>query len=694
MLLEIIVTVLLSSLTVTTTEIADMKNISLVVSLPLHLIGRPDSMGLEMLAGAHVAINGINANPNILSMYNLKLIVLDSSKDENVILQQLIDLTFYQTSKKIVGISGLLSSKAIELLSPLARHNKILMTTIAEFFVSRSFLTLNSQRTMVNALLIFMNTMNWKRIGLITENTDTYFFRVAEMLLQMARTSRNLTISPYIELLHFESAFQELIKHNSKIIIASLNAQKSAKLICKIHKKRLVWPEYAWIFHSYRIEHFLNQPVACDLEEAINGILMIDGQPLPSAGNEETSDVTFVNLYQHYLSSLSHEYNITISPNRLANIMYNHVWWTAIALNKSCSQSSDCYTHQKDPDLKLPYSKDDSRMLKIFHVNNLIQILIGNVYSNFSTTSISLNKSILDTIPTDELPVVSTDDPPIGYTIGIALLIMLITIFVTILLILYISFRKQPEIKATSFTLSLFMFAGCYISLLYLSFLNYFNHHTFNLLSTPYQNAICNLLQWFSATGISLPLMLAILLVKMLRIYYIFNNVMQRIGHCCSDLTLATYVLLILAPNILINLIWNIVDRYHIMLQYRTKNGYVQIEKDCGSKYETYWFGMLVFYLLVLIIALTIVAIMTRKVRLQHFKDTKKVNVLLFIFSMVITLAFSYWLLLQTANAKQYVVTSLLNIVYSVLIIFFQSLLFLPKVFPPLWRSYQQKIQH
>ena len=199
MLLEIIVTVLLSSLTVTTTEIADMKNISLVVSLPLHLIGRPDSMGLEMLAGAHVAINGINANPNILSMYNLKLIVLDSSKDENVILQQLIDLTFYQTSKKIVGISGLLSSKAIELLSPLARHNKILMTTIAEFFVSRSFLTLNSQRTMVNALLIFMNTMNWKRIGLITENTDTYFFRVAEMLLQMARTSRNLTISPYID---------------------------------------------------------------------------------------------------------------------------------------------------------------------------------------------------------------------------------------------------------------------------------------------------------------------------------------------------------------------------------------------------------------------------------------------------------------------------------------------------------------
>lgn len=258
-------------------------------------------------------------------------------------------------------------------------------------------------------------------------------------------------------------------------------------------------------------------------------------------------------------------------------------------------------------------------------------------------------------------------------------------VFVTFVLLLYIRFRKEPEIKSTSFTLSLLMFAGCYFNLLYLSLLIYFDHHAINI-NTPHQNMICNLLLWFSAPGISIILMLAVLFVKMLRVCHIFTDIKLRLGRHCSDLSLASYVLLILTPNILVNLVRTFTDYYHISLDYTTQNGYVHVKQECSSKYETAWSGGLCAYLLMFFLALVVLAVKTRKVRLQHFKDTKKVNILLFILCLCTILTFSFWSLLQKLNSKPFILSIPLHIGHSVLILSFQIFLFVPKVFPPLWR--------
>ena len=151
------------------------------------------------------------------------------------------------------------------------------------------------------------------------------------------------------------------------------------------------------------------------------------------------------------------------------------------------------------------------------------------------------------------------------------------------------------------------MFAGC---LLYnMSLLYYFNYELISLI-VPHQKAVCNLLLWLSGPGISLSLMLATLLVKMLRVYHIFNHVKLCLGRYCSDLSLAGYVLLILAPNVLVNLIWTFTDRYHVILEYRTQNGFTDIKLDCSSKYVNIWFGVLCTYLLALILALTVVCLL------------------------------------------------------------------------------------
>ena len=366
--------------------------------------------------------------------------------------------------------------------------------------------------------------------------------------------------------------------------------------------------------------------------------------------------------------------------------MYDLVMLTALKLNKNKNHSSQSIGNSDQVSV---VSYNDDSVFSIFHIWGWTKVLVGTVYSNLSI--VIVNETVLQLAPNDDLPV-TNKDPPIGYTIVMASLIILLTALVTFTLLLYVWFRKEPEIKATSFTVSLFLFTGCYFNLLYIILVVYFDHRAFNALSPQHQNAVCNLLQWLSGNGISLPLMLATLLVKMLRVYHIFNHVTLRIGRYCSDLALIAYILVILAPTIIVNLVWLFADQYHAVVEYDTREGYIELSKDCDSNHESVWSGVLSAYLLILALACAIVAIMTRKVRLQHFKDTKKVNILVFVLCLGIFLTFSYWLLFQMLNAKPYIVSVPLIIGHSVVILFFQLLLFVPKVFPPLWRSIDKKI--
>ena len=672
-----IVPILLLSIAATTLRISGKKEISVLVSLPRS--GQDKNTNLETLAGARVAVKEVNGDSRILLEHNLRMIVLNGVEDENEILRQFINITFHESSKQVMAVCGFLSPKIVSILSPLARQQGVLITAPAQSIVtvSEDIVALYSPHAMATALLHFVRRMHWSRnrVGLISQNTDTYFFRVTEKLLQMSKKS-SVVISPYVEVFHLESAVQDIVTvtQSSRVIIVNLYAEKAVQLLCMIHADGLVWPDYAWIFHSYKIEYLLFQPASCNLEEAMNGIFIIESQLPP-----ELSTV----------STLSLDYNATFSPNPLAIIVYKLIWQTAMALNNTCRHSSDCRTHQMDP--LVPYGGSDVWSMNVFHVREQSWLLVGTVYGNSSAASVSLNESIVDTVALNELTVVSVDDPPLGYTIAVALMIAFLAAYVTIMLILYILLRKQPEVKATSFSLSLFMFGGCYLILLYSSFINFFYSPTFNSVTDTFQNAVCITRLWTFGAGLPLPLMIATLFMKIARVYYIFNKAVKKVGHCCSDLVLMGCVLLIISPTILVNLIWTVADPYHSVLEYRVHNVYVYITKDCVSKYSAYWLGVLCAYTLVLTIALATVAVMTRNVRLRHFKDTKKVSILVFILSTVTVMTYSYWIILNAFKSPQYSVSTLIHLSHSVVVISYQSLLFLPKVYPPLIRIFFDK---
>ena len=131
--------------------------------------------------------------------------------------------------------------------------------------------------------------------------------------------------------------------------------------------------------------------------------------------------------------------------------------------------------------------------------------------------------------------------------------------FITIMLIGCIYFCNEPEVKSTSFMLSLLIFLGCYLNLIFLLFLLYF--HQPILISEGTLNAICGIFPWISGLGISVALIIATVLVKLARVYHIFNQVTAKpMGKQSSDIVLAGYVLLILLPMIIILMTWMIAD--------------------------------------------------------------------------------------------------------------------------------------
>ena len=672
------------------------RNISMLVSLPLHHHpSRPRlswERGLEILPGAVQAVRDINNDSTILRGYNLQLFVVDNGKDDEIeIVRQFVNLTFLN---HIVGVTGIFDPKTVSILTPLVRYKGVLMSAIThgdqldipDYSDTFETLSLPSPSAVVRVLLNFMKDMKWQRIGLVTNSNDVYFFSVAENFLQEAKMNDNIIISPYLELFHTtSSAIQEIIKLNAKIIFVSLNAERAIQLLCMVYERGLVWPEYAWIFHSFDVRDFLEQQSVCDKSTA-NGVFFIDIQP--SSDSTQAENITGIissKYYRQYVSSLSDttlKYNATLDlrPNGYARLLYDSVWAIATALNKSCHQSTNS-THRK-------FSRATFKqwIFKIFHIRMLRQVLVSTVhYANSSIIANSFNATtILEKAPSGKLPIM-TETPPLVYTAVFGFLIALTTVFTTLVLVLYIYFRKEPEIRATSFTLSLLMFAGCYLNLLYL-YLLFYNNHTLDSVDVSRDNALCFSFQWLSGTGISLPIMLATLLVKMLRIYHIFYKTELHLSRYCSDLALSLYVLLILLPDVLINFIWVFVDRYEARFEYQMRGSYVYLKKVCTNKYLGQLFGILSIYVLILVLVLTIMAVITRKIRLQHFKDTKKVNILLFVLCIGTVMVYAYWLLLQIVNTKRYISNLPAQVGHLVLIVSFQSLLFVPKVLPPLWR--------
>ena len=265
--------------------------------------------------------------------------------------------------------------------------------------------------------------------------------------------------------------------------------------------------------------------------------------------------------------------------------------------------------------------------------------------------------------------------------------ISLCGIFVTAVLVLFLWYWKEPEVRASSRALSLCIFLGCY--LLLASALS--NTKIGGIAEEP-STPICTII--VDCCFIGIDLILATVLAKTLRIVYVFTK-FKKTGKACSDITLLAMITLIVSGTIILLVSWSIIDFYGVVevLELATDGDgllYYKVFQRCHSKQTGVWLLSVAAYSIAICIPLLVLAYKTRKIKQEHFrlfKDTKKISALIISVIILAALCVPLWGALQVVGKSQ-VSTYVAMIAYTAIPILCQVFLIIPKIGPSLKKSF------
>ena len=693
-----------------------------------------------MLPMGRIARDEINEREDILPGYRLELIEADSDAcGYPTISKAYVSFASNAIGRNgngtVVGVTGLPCSTVTAMLSPLAGKEEV---SLIQMSMSNSpalrnardfprlWRTVSSSIVHVNATLALMDRFNWSKISTVFDENGIYYYATARALVIEVRKNKSRSVMLNIAIDesedYIESAVDQIKSNGSRIIFVSSTPLEAARIMCAAKQRGLVSPGYQWIFHTHTLSRFVsnNDDSRCSDQEiltAMENVILLQWQLIP----DDTSKTVYSGktikelqaLYTEELRSLSQEEQYSKYADEInfedeqpwAYPLYDEVWAIALALNKSLPDLEDkglnladyrfgnsLVTDTVEEHLAmLSFEGAVGRIifdsyhetlttLKIFQIRNGTEKQIGR-YSKLEGL-ILYNASDIQ-VADDEF-----EEEYVQVSLAVRIILYLtnavVVILTTSLLILTLYYRKSPILKADSGLLNSLVFIGCYcicVSSLAESLIleigavkNYY-----------YYTALCNILIWCWSIG--LCLILGTDLVKLVRIYQIFTH-MNDYGWLLTSRALFIYVLSLEAFPVVLLIIWSIFDtlehRQDTSLDLDGNPPCVKIVTDCNCQYYVAWLIALLAYFTIMLLMLIFFAFHTRKIRLRHFKDTKKVMFFVVFVSLTLALLVPGWMVLRNINltdARPYASVAVItgNVVICLLCLGF---LISPKVLP------------
>ena len=476
-----------------------------------------------------------------------------------------------------------------------------------------------SSTVMASTIFELTQQFGWSRITIVADLADTFLLHTAEVFYRMANLSSD---SRLLQLGNSDSEIEELVNKvdrlNLRIIVLSLRPHITSKLLCRAHEKHLVWPKYAWIVHSVKVSD-----ESCAANSTLDGVIALH--------------LLYANKQQHQHCDFSPD-DRAIHGIRLQRINSCHIssgWQFEVVLEHLGKKS---------------------------------------VTRNVTSFAGSLGNSYPSDFPPQYVPTL--------YLAVFYVAISVCFIVCTIMLLLFICFRNEPAVKATSVSLSILIFIGCYLLILQSCILTTFLLPSFYKQPKELRDNICTLSTFLNGVGFPLALILSTLLVKLLRVYRLFNLKRRVSKFTTSNLALALYVLLLTLPNVLISLIWATADPYTSAVSFAISGGLLHISMRCVSSYSLLWTLLLLVYTVIVSVFLITFAVLSRKIKYQDFKDTKKVSILSFLVVFQCASFLFYWYLLDAIGADGVFIQTVLQLAYCCAVLECQMFIFAPKLFP------------
>ena len=649
--------------------------------------------GLDLIPAAHLAAQEINNRSDILAGFELQIVDIDSEAcGRGTITKGLVnfyrELVRQDPTRCIVGVMGFVCSSVTNVLAPIIGHQKIGYVTLANSVspahrnnveYPNLFHTISSSSVHNKAIISLMQSFNWRRIGIIYDPVATIYRTTATDFIQRIHnlTEAKLTVSIPIINSHnaISRAFNIIKTEEARITYWQGNDDQNALCLCEAYHRQFLYPGYVYIlrYNPTIVDNLLNAETGCNTEEilrAMEGVLMLDYRLKVDDDTVLVSGWKYSDFRRRYADELEEYAKITNNSLKVriyGNSFYDQVWTFALALNKSLPSihlrnlSFSTYTFGnirpissviKHELMKLSF-QGASGLIE-FSDNqaptyvNIFQIQKGNlkvigVYDPYSH-NVTLTEAAphVSDVPPDTFDTVYQLLPP---WLGICLLISQGLLFglITTNLILTVKWRNEKEIKATSPLLSLLMMIGCYSLCITPVFL--IAHRMFVLNNMAMVKSLCYINTW---TSMGTDLILAVLFLKLLRLCHIFRT-LGKTSRYWSDQYLFIYSLAICAGKTVLVILLNSTNSIHVDDHKQYVNTPDQLPHyvatvTCNTITSAAWLGAAGLYSGILLSLVMTLAVATRHIDKDNFKDTKKVNAFIFLVVIVIVNNFSLYI--------------------------------------------------
>ena len=633
----------------------------------------------DTLSSATQAASEINNCPGVLDNFSIELIPIQASKtDPYKALIQLYQLLVANDDVIKIGMVGVIDKKLGQVLLPVAGHPGIDLVSLVDPVVPldrsypHTFTPYPSLAYHMEAVVRILNDLQWNRIGLVYNSTydDSVYLRAARTFIHLVDANIDVILLDVTS--NFaRSTGDRLKKTGALVFLCLLPLSVSTQLISIIQTRGL---NYVWILVTlYGNSHLSTVN--------LNNTLIIS-----NTASKEKLDTAFDQL------------PMCADTRERSDFVYHSLWDLSLSLN-SCQQelqlmhavnhSIDQLEFRRSILQKIEHKL--GRSLTNYHEDIRLQIssthnqIIG--YFDPWTNNFSINVTF--NIPGLGPNVTYTYlffPPSLKYFTAVVTGVSYL--FTTIVLLLFIYYRNQPEIKATSVWLSFCIFLGCYFIIS--GALNHFITSGERVRSPSRRVFACNIITYFVSLGADL--LITTLLAKVLRIWRIFTYNGQM-GNVWTNSSLLGFIGIVIAVKIVLLAIWTIVDPYtktdKEKLVYKDGFGSTyQIVQLCESEYYSIWLVLVYGYSAIIGLVLIGASFKTRKVKQENFKDTKKITILVTSLIYMTLVCGALWGILRLIGGS--IASKLvIGLAYCLIALLSEVFLFLPKILPALLRQFK-----
>lgn len=691
-----------------------------------------------MIVAARMASEAINENDAILQGYRLEVIhgFSDSCTVESFatsLTQFVRYITNDSISNHTVGVIMVCPSTMLH-VSPFASLEGISLLQIAAGPTPPTAISRSRERITIghiyqaapsatifnDALIALMRDQEWRNIETIRLTSSLNIIHVNQAAdLQMKIDSDdelsivfNGEIRSGEDGAGIEQILEEIEARQTRIIYATLPDKEARDMLCAGYYRNIMSPLYTWVLHDHSLDDLKQSTHNCTTEQmgrVLDGALLLHY----NASQDGSRHLDYSGMmYSDYKSTLLQRLVAETGRNAAdtlcgkdsnivhSNAIYDSVISFALALNKSQANGvnlmqygrgmpRDTETINNSLNMHVRFSgaggmisfnnathELEARIgVNIFQLTNseLVPFAHYNGTANSITPLPGYHRDISDSFEQ------SIKRVHIGLSAAILAVAAIFAVIGVIVLILFIYHWNAPDIKATSPILSITILLACY--LLYAS-------ATFTAVRSSFTEGttfavLCTLEWWTFIIGIQL--IFATLFFRLLRVYRIFFHY-QKVGKLWSDKGVLVFITLLSSVSVILLILWTAIDMLRtIELEVFLSTGStprIDVYLNCESDYLGAWLGTIIGYNGLIMLAVLALAIMTRKVKIESFRDTKEVNAFVFTTVFLIVVSIPLSLILQgTSDAALYSTFVLRELCLILVPLACKVFIFAPKIY-------------